>query len=174
MIKRRVYSLKSIKQPILQVRACDDIHHLRSISSPRYMKTYTCTDRSPVDEQSTGPCGWITTYLNNTYLIPHLPQHTYLPSPISIPSPRTPLLTSQQPKRKDIEDRHQYSKKNQQETKQNRTNNNVHPHNHPLAPLLSPTLHQHRTLPGCNPHTLKHDDDHEGGTQVGRGDSARG
>jgi hypothetical protein len=87
------------------------IHHLRSISSPRYMKTYTYTGRSLVDEQSTGPCGWITTYLHDTHLIPP-PSSTYI---LALPDfnslSNNSLLTSQSPKRKDFEDRHQYSKK---------------------------------------------------------------
>jgi hypothetical protein len=45
---------------------------------------------------------------------------------------------------KTSEDQYQHPKK----AKKSRSkNDNVHPHHHPLAPLLPPTLHQHRTLP---------------------------
>jgi hypothetical protein len=48
---------------------------------------------------------------------------------------------------------------NHPERKKNRTrtSNNVHPHHHPLAPLLPPTLHQHRALPGCDHYAFNHD-----------------
>jgi hypothetical protein len=56
------------------------------------------------------------------------------------------------------EDRDQYQTRDKHKKPKTRTDN-VHPQHHPLAPLLSSTLHEYRALPGCDYYAFKHDDD---------------